>query len=98
MKLCFWIFIGGWGLVMAYAAGLFGGTHDIIKDLLILLGGGLIVGLGAPYILVKLPEKRVKNFEEVELGYNDKEALKEANRCLQCKNPRCVYVCIYGLR
>ncbi|MBR4177829.1 MAG: NADPH-dependent glutamate synthase [Bacilli bacterium] len=42
---------------------------------------------------VQLPEKRVKNFDEVELGYNEKEALKEANRCLQCKNPRCVTGC-----
>lgn len=42
---------------------------------------------------VQTPEKRVKNFEEVELGYNDEEALKEANRCLQCKNPRCVTGC-----
>ncbi len=38
-------------------------------------------------------EKRVTNFDEVELGYNDKEALKEANRCLQCVNPRCMQGC-----
>ena len=38
-------------------------------------------------------EKRVTNFEEVELGYNDKEALQEANRCLQCINPRCMQGC-----
>jgi glutamate synthase (NADPH/NADH) small chain len=38
-------------------------------------------------------EKRVTNFEEVELGYNDKEALQEANRCLQCVNPRCMQGC-----
>ena len=42
---------------------------------------------------VQAPEERVKNFKEVELGYNDEEALKEANRCLQCNNPRCVKGC-----
>ena len=34
--------------------------------------------------------ERVKNFQEVEFGYNDEEALQEASRCLQCKNPRCI--------
>ena len=42
---------------------------------------------------VQEPKKRVNNFDEVELGYNDSEALKEASRCLQCKNPRCVTGC-----
>ena len=37
--------------------------------------------------------ERVKNFEEVEFGYNDEEALQEASRCLQCKNPRCMTGC-----
>ena len=36
---------------------------------------------------------RVNNFEEVELGFNDEEALQEASRCLQCVNPRCVKGC-----
>lgn len=36
---------------------------------------------------------RVNNFLEVEYGFNDEEALKEANRCLQCKVPRCVQGC-----
>ena len=39
------------------------------------------------------PQDRINNFNEVELGYNDKEALEEANRCLQCLNPRCVKGC-----
>ena len=39
------------------------------------------------------PKDRVKNFKEVEYGYTDEEALKEANRCLQCPNPRCVSGC-----
>lgn len=42
---------------------------------------------------VQKPNERVKNFLEVELGYNDKEAIEEANRCLQCNNPRCVKGC-----
>ena len=39
------------------------------------------------------PKERVTNFEEVEFGYNDKEALAEASRCLQCVNPRCMQGC-----
>ena len=39
------------------------------------------------------PKKRIKNFNEVELGYNSEEALNEANRCLQCKKPMCVTGC-----
>ena len=38
-------------------------------------------------------DERVNNFNEVEYGYNDEEALKEANRCLQCKVPRCMQGC-----
>lgn len=39
------------------------------------------------------PNIRNKNFEEVELGYNEEEALKEAERCLHCKIPKCVEGC-----
>ena len=38
-------------------------------------------------------KERVNNFLEVEYGYNDEEALQEANRCLQCVNPRCMKGC-----
>ncbi|WP_373599720.1 NADPH-dependent glutamate synthase [Paraclostridium bifermentans] len=38
-------------------------------------------------------EVRVKNFDEVCLGYNKEEAMKEASRCLECKKPRCVSGC-----
>ena len=38
-------------------------------------------------------DERVTNFLEVEFGYNDEEALQEANRCLQCVNPRCMKGC-----
>ena len=39
------------------------------------------------------PEVRAKNFEEVCLGYNKEEAMKEASRCLNCKNARCITGC-----
>ncbi len=39
------------------------------------------------------PKVRAKNFEEVCLGYTEEEAVAEASRCLNCKNPRCVGGC-----
>lgn len=39
------------------------------------------------------PEIRAHNFEEVCLGYDESMALREASRCLNCKNPRCVTAC-----
>ncbi len=39
------------------------------------------------------PKIRATNFKEVCLGYNEEEAIKEANRCLNCKNPKCVEGC-----
>ena len=39
------------------------------------------------------PLVRAGNFEEVCLGYNKEEAEKEALRCLNCKNPKCVQGC-----
>lgn len=47
---------------------------------------------------VQSKNKRINNFNEVELGYDSSEALKEANRCLQCKNPRCVTGCPVNIR
>ncbi len=38
-------------------------------------------------------ELRATNFEEVCYGYNREEAMLEATRCLDCKNPRCVAAC-----
>lgn len=35
------------------------------------------------------PKVRATNFEEVCLGYNEDEAVKEAARCLNCKKPQC---------
>ena len=39
------------------------------------------------------PKVRATNFEEVCYGYNAEEAMLEATRCLDCKNPRCVAAC-----
>ena len=39
------------------------------------------------------PDKRVDNFDEVCLGYTREEAIQEAKRCIQCKNPTCVPLC-----
>lgn len=39
------------------------------------------------------PEVRSHNFEEVCYGYNEEEAMREANRCLNCKNPKCRQGC-----
>ena len=43
------------------------------------------------------PELRASNFEEVCYGYDLKEAVLEASRCLHCKNPRCVGACPVGI-
>ena len=39
------------------------------------------------------PLVRATNYEEVSYGYNQEEAVLEASRCLDCKNPRCVPAC-----
>ena len=39
------------------------------------------------------PEDRIKNFNEVPYGYDEKTAIEEAKRCLQCKNRPCVDGC-----
>jgi glutamate synthase (NADPH/NADH) small chain len=39
------------------------------------------------------PKVRAKNFLEVPLGYTPEMAVEEAERCLQCKNPKCVCGC-----
>lgn len=39
------------------------------------------------------PSVRAHNFEEVCYGYDEKEAVLEASRCLNCKNPHCVQAC-----
>ncbi|MGI6452270.1 MAG: NADPH-dependent glutamate synthase [Syntrophomonadaceae bacterium] len=39
------------------------------------------------------PQERVKNFSEVAMGYSEEQALTEASRCLECKEPKCVQGC-----
>jgi glutamate synthase (NADPH/NADH) small chain len=40
---------------------------------------------------------RRRNFNEVPLGYEEEPAVKESERCLQCKNPSCVQGCPVGI-
>lgn len=39
------------------------------------------------------PMERIRNFDEVALGYTEDQAIAEAERCLGCKRPRCVDGC-----
>ncbi len=39
------------------------------------------------------PKERIKNFNEVTLGYTPEEAAREAARCLNCKRPSCIQGC-----
>jgi len=49
----------------------------------------------------KKPEQdallRIHNFHEVSYGFNRELAIAEANRCLDCKKPRCVEGCPVGI-
>lgn len=39
------------------------------------------------------PQERTKNFDEVASGMSKEEAMLEASRCLNCKNPQCQAAC-----
>lgn len=39
------------------------------------------------------PEERVRNFDEVAIGYTEEMAVEEAIRCLTCPNPQCKKGC-----
>jgi glutamate synthase (NADPH/NADH) small chain len=41
--------------------------------------------------------KRINSFNEVVLGYTKEQALIEASRCRQCKNPVCISGCPVGI-
>jgi glutamate synthase (NADPH/NADH) small chain len=43
------------------------------------------------------PMERIKNFNEVALGFTEELALAEADRCLECKKPKCVDGCPVGI-
>ena len=53
-----------------------------------------------PRVAVREQDAKVRatNFEEVCYGYNVEEAMLEATRCLDCKNPRCVAACPVGIQ
>ncbi len=38
-------------------------------------------------------KKRIRNFKEVALGYSEDQAVAEAQRCLQCPQPKCMNGC-----
>jgi len=42
-------------------------------------------------------EERIKNFNEVAFGFDEKQAVQEASRCLQCKKAPCVNGCPVGI-
>ncbi|MEG2727821.1 MAG: NADPH-dependent glutamate synthase [Mucinivorans sp.] len=44
------------------------------------------------------PAIRATNFDEVCYGYTLTQATREASRCLNCKNPRCVAACPVGVQ
>ncbi len=44
-------------------------------------------------IICQLPEERIKNFNEVSLGFTEEQAILEAKRCLGCKEPKCAEGC-----
>jgi len=44
------------------------------------------------------PDVRNKNFEEVNLGYSEESAILEAERCLQCKKPKCIDGCPVNIK
>ena len=41
--------------------------------------------------------ERSRDFKEVNLGLAEQVAIREAQRCLQCKNPKCVEGCPVGI-
>ena len=43
------------------------------------------------------PRERIKDFREVVYKYTEEEALAEAARCIQCKNPTCIAGCPVGI-
>jgi len=44
------------------------------------------------------PKERIKNFKSVPLGYNEKEVIKEAQRCIQCKGLPCETECPINMK
>ena len=45
-----------------------------------------------PYA-VRPVEERVRDFDEIVIGYDAESAMREASRCIQCPEPKCVAAC-----
>ena len=43
------------------------------------------------------PAERICSFEEVATGYSEEMAVQEAERCLECKKPKCIDSCPVGI-
>ncbi len=43
-------------------------------------------------------EERIHNFDSVPYGYNEEEAIAEAQRCIQCPNPTCETACPVNIK
>ena len=50
------------------------------------------------HMLEQEGHERVKNFDEVNLGYTFELAREEAQRCIQCKKPLCIEGCPVSIR
>src|SRR3990172_1997452 len=53
--------------------------------------------MAQPQVTTQSKEKRIKNFNEVSLGFSKKLASEEARRCPQCPDPVCVKDCPLGI-
>ncbi len=50
-----------------------------------------------PLMTTMAVARRIKNFQEVNLGLTKKQAMDEAHRCPQCAHPQCVQGCPLGI-
>ncbi|MCS7125749.1 MAG: NAD(P)-dependent oxidoreductase [Aigarchaeota archaeon] len=67
---------------------------NALRELLLEAGSPLANKFSKRTIMNTLqPEFRKNNFEEVYRGYSIEEGVREAQRCLVCKDPRCVKAC-----
>ncbi|NLE64387.1 MAG: NADPH-dependent glutamate synthase [Elusimicrobia bacterium] len=55
--------------------------------------------MGKEPVRIKERDSQVRSgdFEEVVLGFSEEQALEEASRCIQCKDPKCVTGCPVGI-
>jgi glutamate synthase (NADPH/NADH) small chain len=53
--------------------------------------------MAQPKVSIQSPERRIRNFDEVSLGFPKKLATDEAGRCPQCADPVCRKGCPLGI-